>query len=93
VAAERRSGVIARMFIYRPRNMSAVQSEMHHPASPEEAEVEAALGPANQDGGEIIEEGPVDGNESEPEVESDEVGVPASQPQLTRSQKRRKHRK
>ena len=88
-----RSGVISRMFIYRPRNMSGVQSEMRHLTPAEDLEADAALGPAIRDGGEIIEEGPVDGTEPEQEVEAEENGAQGSQPQLTRSQKRRKHRR
>jgi len=88
-----RSGVISRMFIYRPRNMSEVQSEMRHLTSAEELEVEASLGPASRDGGEIIEEGPLDETGPETEADEDKLGIPASQTQLTRSQKRRKHRR
>jgi len=85
--------VISRMFIYRPRNMSEVQSEMRHLSSAEELEVEASLGPAIRDGGEIIEEGPVDETGLEQEADEDEAGATANQTQLTRSQKRRKHRR
>jgi hypothetical protein len=85
--------VIARMFVYRPRNMSSVQSEMHRPASPEEAEVEAALGPTSGDGGEVSEEAQTEETELELEADEEQVGADSSQPQLSRSQKRRRHRR
>ncbi len=87
-----RSGVISRMFIYRPRDMSAVQGEVRRPEPAEELE------PVTAGAGEDVEttaaeEQPADGHE--PEVEEEEVSLPASpsQPQLSRSQKRRRHRK
>jgi preprotein translocase subunit SecA len=88
-----RSGVISRMFIYRPRDMSAVQSEMHRPAPEEELEVEAAANPQGGEEAEPAEEQPTDGNE--PEAEEEQVSEPASssQSQMSRSQKRRRHRK
>jgi preprotein translocase subunit SecA len=88
-----RSGVIARMFIYRPRNMSAVQSEMHHPASPEEAVVEAALGPTSVDGGEVSKDEQTEETENELETDEEQAVRDSSQPQLSRSQKRRRHRR
>jgi len=88
-----RSGVISRMFIYRPRDMSAVQSEVHRTTPAEELEPEAA---PETDGGEVgepAEEQPSDGHE--PEGEEEQVPEPAnpSQPQMSRSQKRRRHRR
>ena len=93
-----RSGVISRMFIYRPRDMSSVQSEMHRPTPAEELVAEAALAPEGGDGGEIAEEQPSDGMEAVPEAEEDEVAESTAEPaqsqsQLTRSQKRRRHRR
>ena len=93
-----RSGVISRMFIYRPRDMSAVQSEVHRTTPAEELLAEAALTPVSGDGGEIGEEQPSDGMEPMLEAEEDKLtestAEPAqSQSQLTRSQKRRRHRR
>jgi preprotein translocase subunit SecA len=88
-----RSGVISRMFIYRPRDMSAVQSEVHRPTAAEELEAEAAIAPTSGDGEEAIEETMSDGMEPEPEAEQEQVAVPSDQSQLSRSQKRRRHRR
>ena len=93
-----RSGVISRMFIYRPRDMSTVQSEMHRPTQVEELEAEAALISDSGDGGEAAKEQPSDGMEPESENEEEQIAAPASgsaqsQSQLTRSQKRRRHRR
>ena len=93
-----RSGVISRMFIYRPRDMSSVQSEMHRPSPAEELVAEAALAPEGGDGSEIAKEQPSDGMEAVPEAEEDEVAESTAEPaqsqsQLTRSQKRRRHRR
>jgi preprotein translocase subunit SecA len=84
-----RSGVISRMFIYRPRDMSAVQSEVR-PVRPV-AEVEGEAAEAG-DGAGSADERPT--GEAEPEAEEDamELNNP-SQPQMTKSQKRRRHRK
>ncbi len=87
-----RSGVISRMFIYRPRDMSSVQSEMHREASTEELQVEAGVVQDSDDGGEA-EEQPADGNELENETEQEQVGVQGNQSQLSKSQKRRRHRR
>ena len=88
-----RSGVLLRMFIYRPRDMSAVQSEMRRTTPVEELEAEAALVPASGDAGEATEEQPSDGMEPGPETEEEQVTEPANQSQLSRSQKRRRHRR
>jgi preprotein translocase subunit SecA len=87
-----RSGVISRMFIYRPRDMSAVQSEIQRQTA-EEAEVEAALGPSTNKGEENSEED--ENEETLPELESEtrQVVKDSNEPQLSRSQKRRRHRK
>jgi preprotein translocase subunit SecA len=93
-----RSGVISRMFVYRPRNMSTVQSEMHRPTTPEEVvdglrpSPELSI-PTSGDGGEVTEERPSDGIEPETETDEEQVVVNGSQPQLSRSQKRRRHRR
>jgi preprotein translocase subunit SecA len=87
-----RSGVISRMFTYRPRVMSSVQSEMRRPTTVEEfeAETEAVSESGN---GEEAEAQPEDGNEVEPETGEEKVAVQDSQSQLSRSQKRRRHRR
>jgi preprotein translocase subunit SecA len=78
-----RSGVISRMFTYRPRIATPTQSEVRKPM-PEEIEEEI---PAEGDGSEPAVEA-VDEEEAElPVAES------ANQPQLSKSQKRRRHRK
>ncbi len=87
-----RSGVISRMFTYRPRLMSSVQSEMHRPTTVEEFEAETDAVTASGDGGEA-EEQPADGTELEPEPEEERVGVQDNQSQLSKSQKRRRHRR
>jgi preprotein translocase subunit SecA len=87
-----RSGVISRMFIYRPRNMSSVQSEMRRPTPAEELQEETSLVQASGDGGETSEEGPAEEVELEYN-EEEQVGVSSNQPQLSRSQKRRRHRR
>jgi preprotein translocase subunit SecA len=87
-----RSGVISRMFIYRPRDMSSVQSEMHRETPAEELETEVAMVSESGDGGEA-EEQPVDGVELEPEPDEEQVAVQSNQSQLSKSQKRRRHRR
>jgi preprotein translocase subunit SecA len=87
-----RSGVISRMFIYRPRDMSAVQSEMHRPTPAEELEAEGTQALISGDGGEAAEEQPTDGMEPD-YTEEEQVAVNGNQPQLSRSQKRRRHRR
>jgi len=88
-----RSGVISRMFIYRPRDMSAVQSEVRRSTEPQELEPEAAAG---SNGGEAVE-APAEQQKDEKELEPEEEQVPEpanpSQSQLSRSQKRRRHRR
>jgi preprotein translocase subunit SecA len=99
-----RSGVISRMFIYRPRDMSAVQNEARRSTTAEELEGEDALISANGDGGEVgmastSGDGGEAAQEEQPEVmeaefteEMPETMSPG-QPQMSRSQKRRRHRK
>jgi preprotein translocase subunit SecA len=87
-----RSGVISRMFIYRPRNMSAVQSEVLRQAQGEDLEAETASIPTGGDGGEPAEEGQPEGMEAE-YIEQEEAVPNPNQAQLSRSQKRRRHRK
>jgi preprotein translocase subunit SecA len=85
-----RAGVISRMFIYRPRDLSAVQSEMKRPT--EEDTLQAEATPAlSEDGARESDEEP-NGQEA---VEAEEEAIPAqgSQQQMSRSQKRRRHRK
>jgi preprotein translocase subunit SecA len=90
-----RSGVISRMFIYRPRDLSTVQSELQKIVEPEEAEEEirASLeeSAAILDGDGYLE-AEVEGDGTA-EAEEEQEAVPGSQPQLSRSQKRRRHRK
>ena len=87
-----RSGVISRMFIYRPRDMSAVQSEMRHETKAEELQAEAEMVQESGNGGEETEEQPADGSEAEKE-ETERVGMQGNQSQLSKSQKRRRHRR
>ncbi len=88
-----RSGVISRMFTYRPRIMNTGQGEVRR-SSLDELEAEPAVELPGGDGGEQVEEGPTDGVEPEAE-EAEETLLPgqADQPQMSRSQKRRRHRK
>ncbi len=86
-----RSGVISRMFIYRPRDLSSVQSEVKRPAVEEILEVETEAGLASGDGGEVAEEQPLDGSEGEAVEEP--LPVQENQAQMSRSKKRRRHRK
>ncbi len=86
-----RSGVISRMFIYRPHDMGAVQSEMHRETKAEELQAEAEV--LQESGnGEETEEQPADGSEPEKE-ETERVGMQGDQSQLSKSQKRRRHRR
>jgi preprotein translocase subunit SecA len=88
-----RSGVISRMFTYRPRSMDSVQSEVRRPSPTEELEAETAQALISGDGGEVDEEDHGNGIQPETEVEEEPIGINANQPQLTRSQKRRRHRR
>jgi preprotein translocase subunit SecA len=88
-----RSGVISRMFIYRPRDMSVVQSEMRRSTTVEELEAETPSEPGSGDGGEATEEQLPDGIEPETEAEEEQVEMQDNQSQLSRSQKRRRHRR
>jgi preprotein translocase subunit SecA len=87
-----RSGVISRMFIYRPRDMSVVQSEMHKPTAVEELEVEAIPTLVSGDEDEAEEE-PADGTEPEAHEKAATTRAVQAKSQLSRSQKRRKHRR
>jgi preprotein translocase subunit SecA len=86
---EMRSGVISRMFTYRPR--LSVQSEVRRPTTVEEFEAETDAVTQRGDG-EVAEEQAADGDETEVEAE-EEVAVQANQSQLSKSQKRRRHRR
>ncbi|MFZ2097256.1 MAG: hypothetical protein WAV05_11535 [Anaerolineales bacterium] len=88
-----RAGVISRMFTYRPRDMSAMQSEARRPSPIEEQEADIAPALQGGDGSEAIEGQSNDGMEPEAQAEETEVSVQSNQPQLSRSQKRRRHRK
>jgi preprotein translocase subunit SecA len=88
-----RSGVISRMFIYRPRDLSSVQSEMHHLTTEEELELEPVLSPDGEDGGDGVDEQLPDEIESSSESDEEQVGEQSNQSQLSRSQKRRRHRR
>jgi preprotein translocase subunit SecA len=89
---EMRSGVITRMFTYRPRIQVNVQSEVKHTETEGELETEPELAEAGGDGQE-------DGVDYLPDGMGDEVPEPepaassSDQAQLSRSQKRRRHRK
>jgi preprotein translocase subunit SecA len=86
-----RAGVISRMYIYRPRDLSAVQSEVKRVAD-EILEAEAAP-ELPGDGSETISEQVPMGSEPESEEEEEAMPLQAGQPQMSRSQKRRRHRK
>ncbi len=86
-----RSGVISRMFIYRPRDMSAVQSEMRHETKAEELQAEAEMVQESDNGGET-EEQLADESEAERD-ETERVGMQGNQSQLSKSQKRRRRRR
>jgi preprotein translocase subunit SecA len=88
-----RAGVISRMFTYRPRDMSAMQSEARRPSPIEEQEADIAPALQGGDGSEAIEAQSNDGMEPEAQAEETEVSVQSNQPKLSRSQKRRRHRK
>jgi preprotein translocase subunit SecA len=92
-----RSGVISRMFIYRPRDMSAVQSEIRQETPPVTVEVGDSLRPSRE-----LPESAVEGDgdeltsiEGEPEAneEQEQVAVQSNPSQLSKSQKRRRHRR
>ncbi len=85
---EMRSGVIMRMFTFRPRVQANVQGEGKHLA----VEAEAELVEIGRDGQEQSDEAGTEGmGEEEPEVEQAEPG--SNQLQMSRSKKRRRHRK
>ncbi len=93
-----RSGVIMRMFIYRPRNMSAVQSEMQHQTQGEDIEDSITPIPemselASGNGDEATEQELDEGMGAEPEPKEEQVVMGSNQSQLSRSQKRRRHRR
>jgi preprotein translocase subunit SecA len=87
-----RSGVISRMFIYRPRDLSMVQSEVKQVVE-DEVEMQAVESLPGGDGGEAVEEQTGDVAEAEEEAEAEVVPAQPSQAQMSRSQKRRRHRK
>jgi preprotein translocase subunit SecA len=87
-----RSGVISRMFIYRPRDLSSVQSEMRRETPADQLEAEASAVPESGDGGEAKEE-QAEESGLEPEAEEERVAVQSNPSQLSKSQKRRRHRK
>jgi preprotein translocase subunit SecA len=88
-----RSGVISRMFIYRPRDLSAVQSEVKRVAEGELVEEEPAVSLVSEDEEVTMSVQPANGGEPEVEAEEEEVPMQASPSQMSRSQKRRRHRK
>ncbi len=93
-----RSGVISRMFIYRPRNLSVVQSEVKRLNQEEQLEEEALAKETGGDGSENTTPQPSDGRGTEDEAEEEQMESvepvrSGGQPQLSRSQKRRRHRK
>jgi preprotein translocase subunit SecA len=85
-----RSGVISRMFIYRPRDLSTVQSELRRPSPATPEEVGDGQRPSEEAG---------DGQRPAPELAEGEPepvaeqGEEAEAEQLSRSQKRRRHRR
>jgi preprotein translocase subunit SecA len=87
-----RSGVITRMFTFRPRVQASIQGEGKRPAAEAELEAVAELAELGGDGQEQGDEAGTEGmGEEEPEVEQEALG--SNQPQLSKSQKRRRHRK
>ena len=92
-----RSGVILRMFTFRPRSLSSVQSEVQRQTQEEELEGSISIAPevselASSDGDEATEQELDDGMEGGPELEEQETAS-SSQTKISRSQKRRRHRK
>ncbi len=93
-----RSGVIMRMFTYRPRNLSSVQSEMQHQTQGEDIEDSITPIPemselASGNGDEATEQELDEGMGAEPEPKEEQVVMGSNQSQLSRSQKRRRHRR
>jgi preprotein translocase subunit SecA len=88
-----RAGVISRMFTYRPRDMSAMQSEAKRPSPTEELDADIAPELQGGDGADAMEEQPDEGMEPEEQAEEADVSVQSNQSKLSRSQKRRRHRK
>jgi preprotein translocase subunit SecA len=94
-----RSGVILRMFTFRPRSLSSVQSEVQRQTQGEDLEGGIRIAPeiselAGGDGDEATEQELVEGMEAEPDLEDEEQEAESSnQAQMSRSQKRRRHRK
>ncbi|PWB51112.1 MAG: hypothetical protein C3F13_14725 [Anaerolineales bacterium] len=87
-----RSGVITRMFTFRPRVQTSIQGEGKHLVT--EGALEAGAEPAETggDGQEQAEEAIAEeSGEEEPEVEP--AALSSNQSELSRSQKRRRHRK
>jgi preprotein translocase subunit SecA len=88
-----RSGVISRMFIYRPRNISSVQSEVKRPAGEEELDLQGEVSLPGGDGDEALENSSSNGLELEAEAVDETLQEGTTEQQLSRSQKRRRHRK
>jgi preprotein translocase subunit SecA len=88
-----RAGVISRMFTYRPRDMSAMQSEAKRPSPTEELDADIAPELQGAYGADAMEEQPDEGMEPEEQAEEADVSVQSNQSKLSRSQKRRRHRK
>ncbi len=66
---------------------------MHRPTPEEEIEAETALIPDSGDGAEVAKEQPAEGMEPELEDEGEQVSLTTNQSTLSRSQKRRRHRR
>jgi preprotein translocase subunit SecA len=93
-----RSGVIMRMFTYRPRNLSSVQSEVQRQTESDEIEISIHPSPeiselASENGDEATEQELDEGMETEPEPKEEQVVMDSNQSQMSRSQKRRRHRR
>jgi hypothetical protein len=86
-----RSGVILRMFTYRPRNLSGAQSETRRPIQEEQLEQEPDTVPEVGDEPEPADTGLAE--EMETGQATDEEDTSPNQSTLSRSQKRRRHRR
>jgi hypothetical protein len=76
-----------------PRDISAMQSEAKRPSPTEERDADIAPELQGGDGADAMEEQPDEGMEPEAQAEEADVSAQSNQSKLSRSQKRRRHRK
>jgi preprotein translocase subunit SecA len=86
-----RSGVILRMFTYRPRNLSGMQSETRRPTPEEQLEQEPIPVPEIGDESEPSDTEPAEEMDTGQVAEDEDQS--SNQAPLSRSQKRRRHRR